>query len=165
MVRIPLRDRHGEITAYALVDDCDARFAELSWHRDRKGYASGRAYLGLDGGRKRYRHLLLHREVLGLKTGDPRQGDHINGDRLDCRRSNLRVVTLAENNQNTSSREGSSSRFRGVHRRGGQRKWVASVKSGGRTNYLGSFEREEDAAAAAAAFRAEHMPFAVESAI
>lgn len=44
----------------------------------------------------------LHREILGLKgifTSDPKEktGDHINGDGLDNRRSNLRSITFEEN--------------------------------------------------------------------
>jgi hypothetical protein len=42
----------------------------------------------------------MHRFILRLKRGDPRQGDHINGNRLDNRRENLRIVTFEQNMQN-----------------------------------------------------------------
>lgn len=43
---------------------------------------------------------LFHRWLLGLSPGDGWVGDHINRDVLDCRRSNLRVVTPAASNLN-----------------------------------------------------------------
>ena len=48
----------------------------------------------------------LHREVLGLTPGDGLETDHRNGDRLDNRRSNLRVATRAQNAQNVPARSG-----------------------------------------------------------
>jgi hypothetical protein len=35
----------------------------------------------------------LHREVLQLHEGDGLIADHVNRVRLDCRRSNLRILT------------------------------------------------------------------------
>jgi hypothetical protein len=40
-------------------------------------------------------HAMMHREILRLAAGDPRQVDQINGDGLDNRRSNLRLATRA----------------------------------------------------------------------
>jgi hypothetical protein len=50
----------------------------------------------------RLRTLSMHRVILGLDFGDKRQGDHINHDTLDNRRTNLRVVTNQENSFNKS---------------------------------------------------------------
>jgi hypothetical protein len=90
----------------------------------------------------------MHREIMGLSAGDPRKVDHINHDRLDNRRSNLRIVSKSQDVQNTPKRKGCSSRFKGVccdQRRG---KWVASIQIDGRSRHLGRFEIEEDAARA-----------------
>jgi hypothetical protein len=107
---------------------------------------------------------LMHRELLGLTTGDSRQGDHINRDRLDNRRANLRIVTLAENRQNLAAQRGSTSAYRGVSWDKQAEKWRASAKLDGKAKFLGTFEREEDAGRAAADFRAEHMPCSAEGA-
>ncbi len=102
--------------------------------------------------------ILVHRWVLGLQRGDRRIGDHINGNRLDNRRSNLRIVDASGSSQNVSGR--GRSRFRGVYPQSSGR-WQAKVKFRGRTHYLGTFETEEEAAAVAEAKRCEVMPFYV----
>jgi hypothetical protein len=105
----------------------------------------------------------MHREVLGLAADDSRVVDHVNRDRLDNRRSNLRLLSAAENAQNQGPARGSTSRFRGVHWCASRRKWVARVKIDGRHRNLGRFDDELEAARVAAAYRAEHMPFSAEA--
>lgn len=101
---------------------------------------------------------LVHRWVLGLCKGDRRIGDHINGNKLDNRRSNLRIVDASGSSQNVSGR--GRSRFRGVYpSRNGR--WNAKVKFQGRYHCLGTFDTEEEAAAVADAKRRELMPFYV----
>lgn len=40
MARIPLRDRHGEVRAFAIVDDADFEWLnQWRWHLDGEGYA------------------------------------------------------------------------------------------------------------------------------
>lgn len=101
---------------------------------------------------------LVHRWVLGLERGDRRIGDHINGNKLDNRRSNLRIVDASGSSQNVSGR--GRSRFRGVYptRQG---RWQAKVKWRGEVYYLGTFTTEEEAAAVAEAKRRELMPYYV----
>lgn len=147
MIRIPLRARDGSVRAYALIDDEDAHLAAFAW-RCHGSYAA-----------RSPGTVLLHREVLGLVPGDGLQGDHINGDKLDCRRTNLRVGTQALNGQNILR----TSRYRGVTFEAGR--WRARATLGGRNKHLGRFNTEQEAAVAAAAFRAQHMPFANEERI
>ena len=101
---------------------------------------------------------LVHRWILGLQRGDRRIGDHINGNKLDNRRSNLRIVDASGSSQNVSGR--GRSRFRGVYpTRSGM--WASRVKFQGRVHRLGVFRTEEEAAAVADAKRRELMPFYV----
>lgn len=51
------------------------------------------------------RTLLLHRWMLGLEVGDPREGDHDNFDRLDNRMANLKIVTKRANRQHKQPRK------------------------------------------------------------
>lgn len=142
-----------------MIDPQDARLAAYRWHLD-KGYVARSVRSG-----HTVRKVYLHREVLGLAPGDGVQGDHRNLNKLDCRRSNLRVATNALNAQNQTSYAGSSSTYRGVslHRQTG--KWRAEGKRDGKNHYLGLFAREEDAAAAARAWRLAHLPFTNEDAL
>ncbi|WP_375733314.1 HNH endonuclease [Polymorphospora lycopeni] len=101
---------------------------------------------------------VVHRWVLGLKAGDRMIGDHRNGNRLDNRRSNLRVVNPSGSSQNVAGR--GKSRFRGVHPTPYGR-WTARVKFRGKNYILGTFATEEAAAKAADTKRRELMPFYV----
>ena len=38
----------------------------------------------------------MHRQILGLKPGDRRRAEHINRDKLDNRRSNLKIVSTRQ---------------------------------------------------------------------
>jgi hypothetical protein len=100
----------------------------------------------------------MHRLILQLD--DPELFvDHINGDGLDNRRANLRVVTARENAQNQGPRKG---RFRGVSFDKSRGLWIATATLDGKRTTIGRFETEEQAGAAASAWRSEHMPFSQE---
>jgi hypothetical protein len=160
-VAIPLYGRcngtHGHVVAHTVVDDVDADLVRSYRWQISKGYA--RACFRQDGAR---RSVALHRLVLGLTWGDGRQVDHINRDRLDNRRENLRLATHAQNMQNHPAHRGGTSPFRGVYWHKGAGKWEASARFDGRNVFLGRFDDEVEAARVAARFRAQHMPFTVE---
>lgn len=151
VMRIPLRAGR-QITGYALVDAEDFEWlGQWRWRLHSDGYV----YRNYRLGGKQFT-VRMHRLILGLAHGDPREGDHINRDRLDNRRANLRVATAAQQRQNESPR-GGASRYRGVS--WCQGRWQAVVNLDGQRHYLGRFATEEEAAAVAARWRAEHMPF------
>jgi hypothetical protein len=158
-IEVPLRRRDGTIRAVALIDAADAeRVLAHRWCLDGAGYATRNVQL--PNGKRTM--LLLHRFLLGLEHGDPREVDHENRNPLDCRRSNLRIATTALNGQNRSAagNRGSSSRYRGVTWDKRTGRWKAIVCMGARTHNLGRFDDEAEAARVAADFRAQHMPFA-----
>lgn len=67
----------------------------------------------VNGGKRQ--QILLHRFLLGLEYGDPRQGDHVdNAATLDNRRSNIRIATHAENTWNASRRKSNRLGLKGV---------------------------------------------------
>lgn len=151
-VLIPLCGRDGAIRASTKVDVSDVAFlTESSWSLQNTGYAGARI-----GGRL----VLMHRFLLGLEHGDQRIGDHINCDRLDNRRANLRAVpSRAVNMQNISANRGSSSTLRGVSWDKERSLWMARC---GR-QHLGRYSTEEEAGSVAAAFRAAHLPYSQEA--
>lgn len=83
--------------------------------------------------------LLMHRVVNGTPEG--LFTDHINGNRLDNRKGNLRTVTQAENNSNRTTARGfeTSSHWSG---------YVVRVGHNNRRHYIGRFKTEADARAA-----------------
>ena len=152
---IPLY-KGGRRVAFAIVDEGDAYWLqEWIWRVDSNGYVLRTGPLGSRSAVPR-----MHREILGLADGDPRKGDHINGDKLDNRRSNLRIVTVAQNNQNVAARR-RTSQYRGVCL-GSDGRWRASVGTKPRAVWLGRFPTELEAAKAVARWRAANMPFSVE---
>ena len=163
-IEIPLRRREGSLAAVALIDVADYEFLMQWTWRLSDGYARRSGWQ--DG---KYRKIYMHRQLLGLEPGDRRQGDHKNRDRLDNRRENLRIAERAEkdNGQNCPSQAGSTSQYRGVSWHKRDQKWRAYAKGshGGRTRHLGYFDDEQEAAAVAAAFRAEYMPFSEDALI
>ena len=73
--------------------------------------------------------------------------DHINGDRSDCRISNLRDVELAHNAHNTvKPRKHNKLNVMGVSMVG--KKYVATIQIDKKMQYLGSFNTPEEAHAA-----------------
>lgn len=74
--------------------------------------------------------------------------DHINRDRSDNRRSNLRLCSLAENNRNGSIRSNNNSGFKGVSWDKARGKWQAGIGLNGTRKALGRFDSAEDAARA-----------------
>ena len=162
-VEVPLWAKDGTIRAYALVDEADAD-AVLAhrWCLNAGGYAK-RAVQHCN----RHETILLHRQLMGLGRGDPRRVDHRNLNRLDCRRSNLRLATHAENMQNQAdfgNRGPKTSRYRGVTRRKDNGQWQAQAGLGKVHYHLGTYATEDEAARVVAAFRAERMPFSAEAA-
>lgn len=150
---IVLWGRKGPV-ASALVDAEDyERLSEHRWNRDRKGYAkrNGKKVVG-----EPRRTIMMHREIMGLSPGDGVETDHINRIPLDNRKSNLRVVTHAENGQNQTPRKGGSSKYRGVCR--DQGKW----KARGRDHHIGYFDDEDAAGAAAREWREANLSHAVD---
>lgn len=157
---IPLKARGGGVRAWAIVDEADYGWAsQFNWSLSPSGYAIRNVSQRETGGKNV--RVMMHREMLGLGSGrvDKREGDHINRDRLDNRRSNLRVVTHKENshNQGCNPRASRSSQFRGVSWHKATQKWWAYARIDGVLKSAGYYRDEKEAAEAAAEFRRRHM--------
>lgn len=90
------------------------------------------------------RGITMHRLLAGAEG---LQVDHIDGDGLNNRRSNLRVGTVSQNQANRRTAFGAS-RFKGVNREKRGKPWRAAIKVNGRKIHLGAFEDEAEAARA-----------------
>lgn len=87
--------------------------------------------------------ITMHRLIMN----PPRnmQVDHINGDRLDNRRENLRICTQSQNCTNRASVK-SKSGYKGVSKH--WNKWRAVIKVNQKKIHLGLFDTKEEAALA-----------------
>lgn len=149
---------------FAKIDDKDfEKVSQFEWfaYRIAGMGQSGKTYLyGFKPGRKvkkegekypsgkqKYQRVWLYNFLM-----EPSEGmivDHINGDPLDNRRSNLRIITQKQNVLNRGKRvNGKTSKFLGVSKNVEKKKFIASIKILGKSLYLGSYSNEEDAAKA-----------------
>ncbi len=122
---------------FAKVDPEDAErvLAMAPWQCTKSGYAikilwKSRTY--------------LHRMLIDAPAEF--QVDHINGDKLDNRKSNLRLATSLQNRHNTPPHRDSRSGYKGVSFNG--KRWRARIGSNGRYRALGYFDTREEAAVA-----------------
>lgn len=126
--------------AVALVDAADfARFGSHKWYLHSSGYAARRN--GSAGVH------ILHRAIAGVAPGVLVRQE--NGNKLDCRRSNLKVGTRSQLMQETGRRRGPRvGRFKGVSWNGRDRKWLAQIHYDAKDRFIGYYGTEEEAAAA-----------------
>lgn len=129
---------HGYKT---IIDDEDYELVnKYNWYYH-NGYATTK--VKVNGKRK---HIYIHRLV--NNTPDGLITDHINGDRLNNRRSNLRSCTDKQNLRNRKKRKDSKGNYKGVvlYKRTG--KWQAYIMKDSKQYHLGYFNKEKDAAKA-----------------
>jgi hypothetical protein len=138
---------------FALVDDEDfERVNRFKWYASEdagRWYAIRRVRIGP----KKTRGISLHRFL--MSTPDGLETDHINGDRLDNRKQNLRVCTRLENSRNCGKRRPNgtaTSDFVGVFRQtrsaNRPKPWRSKIRVDGHDMYLGWFDTDSAAARA-----------------
>lgn len=125
------------------VDDEDyQKLSAFKWSRTISGGGNIYARRTVKGGT-----VPMHREILGLKTGEKVFVDHINGDGLDNRKENLRLCSRAENNKNRRNRKTGNDKYMGIYReKSGIKIWRATIKHNNKSIYLGHHATEEEAA-------------------
>lgn len=128
----------------AIVDDCNFEWLnQWKWHYNNHGYAMRRQYLGKKDGIYKYKgiymHNLINKTPIGFET------DHINRNKLDNRKENLRTVNESENKINTGLRIDNNSGVKGVSFNKKQNKWVSSITVKKKVYYLGIYLNFRDA--------------------
>ncbi len=128
---IGLYNMSGDLVAWTVIDAED-----LPKVQGRKWGLGGDRYprTGAKGPK-------LHQVILGC-----RGVDHVDGDKLNNRKSNLRPCSQAENMANVGIRRNNTSGFRGVSWQRGA--WVAQISVSGQHHYLGRFRTKNEAALA-----------------
>ena len=136
MKEIPLTQ--GKST---LVDDEDFKnLSKFKWHANKRGNTH---YAERMSARDKISHkrtsISMHAVIVGTPKG--MDTDHINGNGLDNRKENLRIVTVRENQQNQHTHK--SSMYPGVYWYNQTRKWKTQINSNGRRVSLGYYPNEE----------------------
>lgn len=119
-------------------EDFDA-VSRHSWFKTSHGYAA----TNLKQKAGNYKQISLHRFLAGKRGFEV---DHINHDRLDNRRKNLRVCTLHENRMNQNKRVGTFSKYKGVTKF--RNSWIARITFKNKQRHIGAFRTEREAALA-----------------
>ena len=114
----------------------DAHFLTGKWRAVPKGRT---VYVRLE-------NLYLHRLILDITAN--LHGDHINGNALDNRRSNLRPATRHENMRNAAPHRDGTSLYHGVSWVKMANYWRAQIYVDGKQKNLGNWTTQEKAALA-----------------
>jgi len=136
-----------QITQNRVVSVSDEDYKEISQYS--WSYSASTGY-AVRKGRKNCtepRTVHMHRVIMNAKANQ--QVDHINGNKLDNRRSNLRFATVQKNAFNRKKpKVRCTSQYKGVLKRKNASKWEARIKLNNKAIYLGRFVNEKDAARA-----------------
>ncbi|QDV72469.1 HNH endonuclease [Botrimarina mediterranea] len=131
-------------------EDYELLVARGNWCFGAKGYAA-RNERRADG---KWRAVLMHRLIMQAPEG--LQVDHIDGNRLNNRRSNLRLCTPVENNRNRGPNVSNPLGIKGVYWIPRQRKYRASIRIQGQTKQLGVYDDPLEASRVFDAATLEH---------
>lgn len=138
---IPLHGRKGKFHGWATIDVADLPMVErTAWTLDPRGYVVGRP-AGRDSPITLHRLLVYGFDAKGGTT------DHINRDRLDNRRANLRKCDQAQNSRNTTLAKNNTSGFKGVQKTP-EGRWKARITHNRKEIRIGHYDTREEAAAA-----------------
>jgi hypothetical protein len=131
MKEIPLTQ--GKV---ALVDDDMLKeLAKYKWH-----FACGYARRTVKGN-----HIKIHMHRVIMNTPQGFDTDHINGNKLDNRKINLRICSRSENNKNVGKRKNNTSGYKGVYWDKNRNQWSSCIKVFSKTVQLGCFKEKEEA--------------------
>lgn len=124
-----IKTKNGDVIK---VDSSDYDYLiKFKWSLIGKGYA--------------YNHKLgmMHRII--MNTPKELQVDHLNKDKLDNRKLNLRNCTNKENSHNTEGSKKSTSKYKGVSWCNTRGKWSSQIVHNGINLFIGRFNTEEEA--------------------
>lgn len=139
LAKIPLgidaKDGYAIIDADLVTETLEA----YKWSLSGNGYPA----TNITGGR-----LHLHSYIMKDQRKEGLFVDHINGDRLDNRRSNLRIVTKQQNSMNRVGNKGKLSRHKGITYYKVSDRWQVRIVANEKVIALGYYKKERDAAEA-----------------
>lgn len=138
--------RQVEDVVYVKFSNCDEEFLcdvddwenskNICWYKNNTGYARGE----IDG-----RMVLFHDYIFNIDTNSDIEVDHIDGNRLDNRRSQLRICNRQKNALNNGIYKNNKSGVTGVSWHKQHEKWCARIQVDHKNIWLGLFDSFDDA--------------------
>ncbi len=125
---------------FALIDDLDFEiFRTMNWHINSKGYVG--THILVDGKRKAKKmHQFIVQPIKGFDI------DHIDRNKLNNQRNNLRIVSHTQNCRNVGLTKRNTSGFKGVSWEKSENKWTANIRVDRVLKKIGRFHTKEEAA-------------------
>ena len=117
------------------LDDYD-KIKDFCWHIDKHGYV-------VTNRTNNYHHIKLHRLIMDASRN--MHVDHRRGNKLDNRKSELRICTASENNRNKGTNKNNISGYKGVYWDNKHQEWRAQITVNYKTIALGRFTDKNDA--------------------
>lgn len=131
---------------FAIIDPEDFdRVSKLTWHLLDQKIISKYAITNIKINGKNTT-MRMHRFI--MNAHESIKYDHINGNGLDNRKSNLRVCTPSQNTMNAPPQRNGTSKFKGVFWDNQKNKWACKIKFNGKSIHIGFYNNEIDAAKA-----------------
>ena len=126
--------RYNEIAKTEIDLDDINKIKDMKWHLLPSGYVVSKI---------KNKTIYLHRFVMDY--GGNLEVDHVNLNKLDNKKSNLRIVTSSENGMNRGLQKNNTSGVTGVCLNQRVNKWMAYIKVDYKNIHLGYFDTKEEA--------------------
>ena len=133
--------RKGRVYEVLCDVDIHEQVKNYAWFISKAGYAFSRMGKGRKG-----KWVYLHRYVIEAKQGD--QVDHIDQNKLNNLRANLRLCTSQQNKWNIGLTKRNSSGYKGISWDKKNKKWEANIRIDRKNHKIGRFDSKELAALA-----------------
>lgn len=139
IAKIILRDAGQNIVGEAIIDVEDiSKVIGYKWRLYKGGTDRSKCNGVYTGNVKKSNCISLHRFLMNCPKN--MYVDHINGNRFDNRKSNLRICTNQENNFNRTAQDNNTSGSKGVWFDKSRHKWAVEIKYNNKKIYIGRYE-------------------------
>lgn len=144
IAKIQLYNKHQKIIGEAIIDTEDVpKVEKYKWRLYLGGTERSKCSSILTGNGSTTYTNSLHRHIMNCPKG--LYVDHINGNRFDNRKCNLRICTNQENNFNVAKQKTNTSGYKGVWYDKLRKKWVSEIKINNIKVFIGRFINKDDA--------------------
>jgi len=125
----------------AIVDECDADLINRKWSASSRNadiYATS-------SNSREYLHRTIMQRILGRELTAIERVDHIHGNTLDNRRSELRLCSHTQNIRNAKLSKRNTSGYKGVSWDKRTKSWASAIRVNKKTIHLGRYSTPQEA--------------------